>query len=351
MSTAPTDGTRIERAPGFDAIASFGDPAAEYRSLLHGAALLDRSARLRMIFHGAKVPETLTGLVTNDVAALQPGDGQFAAALTAKGKIVADVRIFARTDDWLVDASAPAAQGFRAMITKYVNPRLARYADVTGSLRDIGLFGPRSAEIAAKVLGVSPAALENLAPYHHAECSRGGSRVTAAAAADLGIRGYDVMVDEAHAAALWRELIAAGATPAGGDVAAVARIEAGFPLWGTDMDDNTLAQEANLDALGAISYTKGCYTGQETVARIHFRGHVNRSLRGLTSETVLPKGALLFDSTDDPCGDVRSSALSPRVGPIAIAMLKQAVTTQSTLSARWDGGSTSCIVRSLPFTT
>jgi folate-binding protein YgfZ len=119
-----------------------------------------------------------------------------------------------------------------------------------------------------------------------------------------------------------------------------------------DMNEDTLAQEANLDELGAISFNKGCYTGQETVARVHFRGHVNRHLRGLRFATPgAPMGAELLDSEGKAVGSVRSVATSPRLGTIALAIVRREVEPGTQLSARWDGGSATAEVVSLPFPT
>ncbi|HEX7679140.1 MAG TPA: folate-binding protein, partial [Thermoanaerobaculia bacterium] len=132
------------------------------------------------------------------------------------------------------------------------------------------------------------------------------------------------------------------------DATEIARVEAGRPMWGIDMDDNTLAQEANFDDLEGISYTKGCYTGQETVARVHFRGHVNRNLRGIQSASAIPTGAELF-ADEKSVGTMKSSVVSPRMGPIGLAMLRREVETGAELSARWDGGEALTRVREIPF--
>jgi folate-binding protein YgfZ len=120
----------------------------------------------------------------------------------------------------------------------------------------------------------------------------------------------------------------------------IARIESGRPQWGVDMDDTTLPQEVNFDELGAISYTKGCYIGQETVARVHFRGHVNRFLRKVRFVTrpAPPKGAELIDETGKVIGEVRSAALSPRFGGVALAMVRREIAPGTTLQARWADG-------------
>jgi folate-binding protein YgfZ len=130
-----------------------------------------------------------------------------------------------------------------------------------------------------------------------------------------------------------------------------ARIEAGRPLWGIDMDDSTLPQEANLEALNAISYTKGCYTGQETVARLHFRGHVNKRIVGLRIDgsAVPVRGAALVGPEEKEVGEVRSAVMSPRFGPIALAMIRREINIGDSVALAIDGADTRATVSALPF--
>lgn len=335
--------------PGHDAVVTFGTVDGEYAALRERAALMDRSARTRLLFSGAKAAETLNGLVTNDVAGLATGGGLYAASLTARGKIVADVRVFARADDYLVDVAPAAAAGFTTMLRKYVNPRLARFADVSDVLRTVGVYGPHAANVAAAATGTERAHLLLLAPYHHLRAGEDEGGILVARVPDLGGEGFDLFVPVEAAARLWARLAEFGGEPTGTAAVEIARIEAGRPLWGVDMDESTLAQEANLDALHGVSYTKGCYTGQETVARVHFRGHVNRLLRGVRSEALVPRGAALIRAEGDVVGEVRSSVVSPRLGPIAIAMLRHEVPTGAELRARWDDGGARTRVCELPF--
>jgi folate-binding protein YgfZ len=139
--------------------------------------------------------------------------------------------------------------------------------------------------------------------------------------------------------------------PAGLDAWEIARVEAGRPEWGIDIDDTTIPQEANFDELDAISYTKGCYIGQEVVARVHFRGHVNRHLRGLraASSEAPPTGAQLIDDSGNHVGDIRSSVASPRLGGIAIGMIRREVAPGVSLNAKWEGGERRVDVTTLPF--
>lgn len=336
---------------GHTVVRSYGDVNREYEALRTGAMLLDRGERLRMSFAGPQAAETLSGLVTNDVGSLEVGEGQYAAALTPKGKIIADVRIFRLADSLLVDAPPRAAAGWVEMIRKYVNPRLARYTDVSASLGDLGLFGVESRRVVGELTGLAAGALQAMPLYSHHQAQLPDGTVTVARVPDAGLEGYELLADPALLRDLWSRAMEAGATPAGLDAWDVVRIEAGRPEWGVDMSDATLPQEANLDELHAISYTKGCYTGQETVARIHFRGHVNRHLRALrtTAPEPLPAEAQLLDDTGRSIGDVRSATLSPRLGNIAIAMVRREVEPGTTLPCRWPGGGAEVTVWSLPF--
>ena len=135
---------------------------------------------------------------------------------------------------------------------------------------------------------------------------------------DFGVEGFEMVGDRGALEELRARLVAAGAIEETGDALTIARIEAGRPEWGADMDDSLLAQEVDMDRLEAISFTKGCYTGQETVARVHYRGHVNRHLRGLrfNEPDVPPAGSDLQDAEGKSVGIVKSGALSPRRGAI-----------------------------------
>ncbi len=319
-------------------------PGSEgYQALCRGAVVFDRSDRLRMRVTGAKAAELVNGMVTSDVSSLAPGFGQYSAALTAKGKIIADPRVFAVDDGVLIDVGAAASRGWREMVAKYVNPRVAPYADVTAETRDFAVAGSASSVVVASVLGVDTAVLKSLDPFSHIPASFDGSMVMVVKSPDISAECYDLIFPAAIAERLCASIVAAGAVEAGPGLWTILRIEAGRPEWGVDMDDNTLPQEALLDSLGAISFTKGCYIGQEVVARIHFRGHVNKLLRKLRFVTSpLPqRGAAVVDDAGTIVGDVRSTAISPKCGGIALGMIRREVEPGSTLHARWDGGEAS----------
>jgi folate-binding protein YgfZ len=311
---------------------------SDYDALRAGAIVLDRGDRGRWRFTGPKAAETLTGLVTNDVLALQPGDGLYAAALTAKGRIVADLRILRDADDYLVDTGPAAAAGWRGMTRKFVNPRVAPFREITEQTRDVGVFGTRAAELLARLFEGEGCAFDQLRPHTHIRprFEPAGDAIVVRAV-ELGeIPGFDIVASPETADAIRERLFQLGAVPGSRAAFDVARIEAGFPEWGTDMTEDTLAQEANLDQWDAISYSKGCYVGQEVVARIHFRGHVNRSLRRITfgGELVPARGAELADESGKIVGDVRSATVSPRSGGVGIAMVRREVGANARLAAR-----------------
>src|SRR4029079_845718 len=162
---------------GQDVVLAYADERAEYDALRTGAVVVDRSHRGRLRVFGEKSGEALTGLVTNDVLAMQPGQGRYAAALSSKGRIVADVRIFAGVASYLVDTSARAWPGLLGMVKKYVNPRVSGYRGDSHAIRDIGLFGVESRSMVSALTGLSADALGALPPYGHVDTLVEGASV------------------------------------------------------------------------------------------------------------------------------------------------------------------------------
>lgn len=352
--------TTVELA-GQSIVLSYSGVDNEYDALHRRAIVVNRSHRARMRFVGDKAADVLTGLVTNDVTSLLVGQGQYAAALTAKGRIVADLRVLRLEDGFLTDVSARAREGWFNIVRKYVNPRLAKYTDESAALQSIGVFGTQARYVVEQMTGIGHSALSLLLPYAQASIVTDGARMIVMRSPELGVEGYELLFPSERYSSVWDAAIAARATPGGLGAWEVARVEAGRPEWGVDMDESVIAQEANLEQFGAISFTKGCYTGQEVVARVHFRGHVNRSLRGIRAAgtTMIPTRASLFDATGKAVGDVRSSVVSPRHGAIALAMVRREVEDAAQLTARWSAdpagdapaGECSTEVVPLPFAT
>jgi folate-binding protein YgfZ len=322
---------------GQNVVLSYSSVAAEYEALRRRAIVVNRSHRSRLRFGGTKAGDVLTGLLTSDVNALLPGQGQYAAALTAKGKVVADLRVLRLEGGFITDASPRARDGWLGIVRKYVNPRLATHIDESASMLALGVFGAQARYVVEQITGVGHSALALLPPYSHVSVTSDGATTIVMRSPDLELEGYELFVPADRFSEVWDAAIHARATPAGLAAWEIARVEAGRPEYGIDMDDTTIAQEANLEQLGAISYTKGCYTGQEVVARVHFRGHVNRGLRGLRASgtTPPPTGASLFDATGKAVGEVRSSVASPRLGGVALGMIRREVEPGAQLVARW----------------
>jgi folate-binding protein YgfZ len=359
MNPRPVAGTITPATPDTDAIAgrpvvlTYANVESEYAALRQRAAVFDRSHRIRVRVQGPKAAEMIGGLVTNDTQALEPGQGQYAAALSPKGKIVADVRAFRLPDAVLTDTGPRAGDGWREMLKKYVNPRFAPYTDESETTRTIGVFGPTARHVVETMTGVNATALTVLPVYSHADIEIDGDTVLVSRTPELGVEGFELFMPAGRFDDFWQRATRAGAVPAGLSAWEVGRVEAGRPEWGLDMDDSTLTQEANLEELDAISYTKGCYVGQEVVARVHFKGHVNRHLRGLriSGTEPLPPGAVLHGPDEKAVGDVRSSVVSPRLGAIALGMVRREIEVGTALSARWDGGEGRAEVCALPFAT
>lgn len=294
----------------------------------------DRTDRTRLTFDGAQAKSALGGLVTNDVVALTVGTGQRAAALTPKGRVIALCRIFDRGGDLLVDCDAAAGEGLTQMVRKFVNPRLARHAVITELTGCLGVHGETATDVLVRALGGDGAmrdALQALAPLHGRWIGDGDDACWIVRSDDLSVAGFDVVASRARIDAIREALAAAGVRLAAADEVRALRVERGLPEWGAEMDAETIPQEAMLDALGAIAFDKGCYTGQEVVARIHFRGHVNRHLRWLSSEEPLRAGARVLDAEGVEVGDVRTAVVSATRGPLAIAMLRREVEPGATV--------------------
>jgi len=323
---------------------------------MSAAFMVERGDRMRMTFGGDKAKEALGGLVTNDVVALRPGTGHRAAALTPKGRVIALCRVFDRGSDLLVDCDAAAGEGFASMIRKFVNPRLAKYALVTDATDCLGVHGDGAAAALARALAgthtgapgdIDAARLDALGAFEGIALGEGEAAVYVVRSTELSAVGFDVFGAKARIAELRAALAAEGLRTASPDEVKVMRVEAGIPQWGAEMDIETIPQEAVLDDLGAISFNKGCYTGQEVVARIHFRGHVNRLLRLLSSATPVAVGARVIDAAGADVGDVRTSVVSPTRGALAIAMVRREVEPGSEVTVRDGAGDTRATIAAL----
>jgi tRNA-modifying protein YgfZ len=328
---------RCRAAYPFSEMTSLDTLATDYRAITDGCGLLDRSERGKLALSGTDAARFLQGQVSNDVEALIPGTGCYAAFLTPKGKMLGDVRILATGEGLLLDTERVALQALFNMIRRFSLGYQVELHKRTLERGLLSLIGPDAGDLAgAGELGADE--------HAHAVVEVPGSGLAARAIrTDVGV---DLLCDAADTAALRSALEDAGAVAVSETAAECLRVERGRPRYGTDLDDTVIPQEAGLNER-AVSFTKGCYVGQETVARLHYRGKPNRQLRGLrlsggaeAGEEVRFEGRVV--------GRVTSVATSPRFGPIALAFVRREAPVGSTVSVG-AGGELTAEVIELPF--
>jgi len=320
---------------------SAADLAAEHHVLTHGCGLVDRSERGKLALTGAGAIDFLNGQVTNELAGLRPGEGRYAAFLTHKGKMLGDMRILALGDpsaevpaELFLDTERVALQALFDMIRRFKVGYDVELHKRTLERGLLSLIGPGS----DAALGAGGPAAEE---HASAPIELGG-------VAALAVRtdvGMDLVCESELTARLAQLLRERGASDVEEATAECLRIERGRPRFGIDIDESTIPQEAGLNER-AVSFTKGCYVGQETVARLHYRGKPNRHLRGLRLSAPATTGDAL-SLGEREVGRVGSTALSPALGPIALALVRREAQPGDSLAV--GGGEVSAEVVALPF--
>jgi tRNA-modifying protein YgfZ len=285
--------------------------------------VVDRSERGKLALTGPEAKAFLHGQVTNDIEALTPGHGCYAAFLTHKGRMLGDLRVLDLGDELLLDCERVALQELFNMIRRYKLGRDVELHKRTVETALLSVLGPEAPPVGED-------------EHDNARAELGG-RPVVLVRTDLGT---DVLCAGGD-----REAVRA-ALPfpdAGEAEAEVLRVESGRPRFGVDLDDSVIPQEAGLNER-AVSFTKGCYVGQETVARLHWRGKPNRHLRGLRLSAPLEPGTELRLG-EKVVGKVGSSVVSPRLGPIALALVRREAEPGAVVAA---DGATAEVV-DLPF--
>ena len=297
--------------------------------------LVDRSERGKLALTGAEAKEFLHGQVTNDVEGLSDGSGCYAAFLTHKGKMLGDLRILDAGSELLLDCERVALQELFSMIRRYKLGRAVELHKRTLERGLLSLIGPDARRVAGA--GELPAE-----EHSHRAGTLAGAPVRLIAT-DLGV---DVLCDAADTERVAAALAAGGAVSAPEELAEVRRVESGRPRYGIDLDDTVIPQEAGLNAR-AVSFEKGCYVGQETVARLYFRGKPNRHLRGLKlSGPAAPGDPLRLGERE--VGRLGSIVESPLHGRIALALVRREAAPGDALAVGADGVSAEVV--ELPFT-
>jgi folate-binding protein YgfZ len=286
--------------------------------------VVDRSERGKLALTGHEAKTFLQGQVTNDIEGLAPGQGCYAAFLTHKGKMRGDMRVFDLGDELLLDCERVSLQELFNMIRRY---KLGLDVELHKRTLELGLFS---------VIGPDAPALVGETEHSCARVALGGAEVVAART-DVGVDVFFAAED--------REAVRAALDFPDGDEAQaeIVRVESGRPRYGVDLDESVIPQEAGLNER-AVSFTKGCYVGQETVARLYYRGKPNRRLRGVRLSAPAPAGAPLRLG-EKTVGTLGSSVVSPVYGPIGLAIVRREAEDGATV----DVGGVPALIVDIPF--
>lgn len=367
LESLASSGARLEGEGPQTRAADFGSVPREHRALVESVGLLEGAGRAVVLVEGERAAQMLDGLLTNHLAeAARAGRALYSFLLTARGRPVADARVIPLEEGsyWL-DLPYAAVPGIEEHFSKYLPPRFAVYSREPDVGR-LSLVGPASEEAltAASEAG-GPGTLE---PLEVAAAEVAGSRAVVVRRESVEGPGYDLYLRSPGLRLAWDALRttvdAMGGGAVGHDAWEILRVERGIPAYGSEITTDNLPQETG-QTERAISFDKGCYTGQEVVVRIQHRGHVNRHLRGVSPEegegadaTALSAATLHRDGRQ--VGEVSSAVRSPRFGAIGLAYVRREVEPGETVALRPDradgGGETNgppelpVRVSELPFT-
>ncbi|MEW6145450.1 MAG: aminomethyltransferase family protein [Thermodesulfobacteriota bacterium] len=331
---------------------SYGDMQGEYEAAGSRVAIADLSDRGKLRLSGKEHLKFLQGMLTNDVMELEESKGMYAAVLTVKGRMISDMRVYRDKDSVLLDLEPGLNTKVGDLLKKYRLSYKAAIDDLTESMGLISVCGPKAPGLLGQIIGK-----DNLptSEYDHVRAFVDGHEVHVVKTRRTGDEGYDIYALTEGLADVWGLLTEEGREhgikPAGRAALDVLRIEAGIPVYGIDMDEETIPIEAGI--WSALNFEKGCYVGQEVIARIRWRGHVNRHLAGFISAgAALERGADVY-SGEKKIGLVTSSAFSPSLRkPVALGYIRREFKEPGTkvgikLS---DGSVGQAEVAALPFT-
>ncbi len=347
---AANQGAAVTEDAGWLVPAHFGDPGAEYRAACERAALFDRSHHGKVEATGKETLIFLHNLCTNDIKGLTVGSGREGFLANARARTLAHVFLYRLPPEvpptiWL-DTGPGMGESVFAHLRRYLISEDVELTDRTPACAQLHLCGPEARAILEKTLG---AAVE-LSDLQHELRPFGAGTLQVRRHDLLNLPGYALLCPAEGAARLWEELRAAGATPAGQETYEVLRVEAGVPVYGAEMDENRFVVEVGRTT-EAISYTKGCYLGQEPIVMARDRGHVNRTLLGLLLDEggPAPRGAKLLREGQE-VGQVTSSVVSPRLGQaVALAYVRRGHQEPGTaVEIETDGGRRRATVAPLP---
>jgi folate-binding protein YgfZ len=326
---------------------------AEYQAIRERAALVSGVPRGRIAVSGNDRAPYLQGLLTNDIQALQPGTGCYAAWLTPQGRMLTDLHVLEAGDMMLLDVPGSVRELVLQRLDQFLFSEDVQLGDLTDGLRGLSVHGPRASGTIESVLHfVEKPDMGNWEQYRNTRADFDGGPVVVARIDQLGVPGFTIYVDAGREGDLMAALERAGAARVGEAAFDAARVEAGYPLFGIDMDDDVIPLEAGIESR-AISFTKGCYVGQEVIIRVLHRGHgrVARRLVGLRLQNggALQRGTRIHAEGRD-VGFVTSAVESPRLGPISLGYVhRDFVQPGTTVEIESGEGRTAATVSALPF--
>lgn len=310
-------GANWTRTDGDEVIGDYGDAAAEYEAIVKRVGLADRSARGKLRVTGADRAHFLHGMLTNTVEDLLPGEGNHSALTDPKGNTQADLHLFNRGEEIFLETEPGLQLAVAAFVDRFLIADDVVIKDVSGGWSILGVQGPGSiavlATLGVELPGEQYGSVAMTTP-------QGGWIARRAYVAEVG---FDIWVPTEEAGGLWVRLVEAGALPSGFAALELRRIERGQPRYGLDVDDAVVPLEAGLE--DTVSFTKGCFIGQETLAKMHNLGKPRRYLVGLQVESEEPPatGTPIFNG-DKEVGTVRSSARSVAIdSTIALASVRR----------------------------
>jgi folate-binding protein YgfZ len=308
--------------------------AAAYDAARRHAAVLARADRGRIVVSGPDRGSYLQGLFTNDIAALRAGGGCYTAYLTAQGRMIADAFVYELGDAILLSVGLEVTATLLAKLDQFLFSDDVQLGDVTKTIAQVGVVGPESAGAIASVLPVPESTLSALAEHGNVRRDVNGSAVIVTRTTDAGEPGFDLYLERDRAEALIAALQRLQLPTLDHETAEAIRIESGVPKFHRDMDEDTIPLEAGIEGR-AISFTKGCYVGQEVIIRVLHRGHgrVARRLVGLALDgTEAPAQGAAVSAGDRDVGRVTSAAFSPALQkPIALAYVHRDFVEAGTL--------------------
>jgi folate-binding protein YgfZ len=315
-------GASFELHDSWEIAEHYGNPLEEYQAVRHGVGALNLAHLGKLIMSGRDRVKYLNNMVSNDIKILPEGKGCYATLLTHQGRMESDLFVYALPDELRLECSPAGRARLFESLTKYVISDVVTLEDRTDSNAILSLQGPRARETIEKIVGVS---LEGMGPLDHRSLETPSGPCMVVCRDRTGCDGYDLWGSPDDAVRWWPEWTRVRKIPPVGYVALNwLRTEAGTPWYGVDMDDKTLPMEMGLQ--NAVSMTKGCYRGQEIVARVVHRGHLDRRLGGVALEMDRPPAAGTEVRSDGArAGEITSAIISPRLGkPLALAVLKTA---------------------------